>query len=87
MTSVVVLLKHIVEACHEARAVVDELSGGFAEQGIVNPADIGFLCQSGGQVPSYFVILTGVPVQCVMIRFALQTKTIQTGGQGFVYSA
>ena len=35
--------------------MAEELSGKLAEQSIVNPIDLGFLCQSGGQMSSYFV--------------------------------
>ena len=50
----VVLLKHIVEAIKKAVSKAKELSGRLAEQGMVSPSDLGFLCQSGGSVPSYF---------------------------------
>ena len=52
MSSKVVVFRHMVEACKKAVSKAKELSGRLAEQGIVS--DLGFLCQSGGSVPSYF---------------------------------
>ena len=55
MTSMVVLPRHTLQACNEAKSMAETHSGRLAEQGIVNPIDLGLLFQSGGQVPSYFV--------------------------------
>ena len=54
-SSMVVPLRHTVEACNEAERMAEELSGRLAEQGKLNPTDLGFLCQSDGSVPSHFV--------------------------------
>ena len=46
MTSMVLLLRLIVEDCNEARSMAGELSGRFAEHGIVNPHLILGICAS-----------------------------------------
>ena len=75
--------QHIVEACNEAESMAEELSGRLAEQDIVNPIDLGFLCQSGCSVPSYLVQMCAnvrnLPSCCGTARYVARWIHIVVG--------
>ena len=75
MSSMNVLLKRTVEACCEARMMVEVFSGRFAEQGVGNPTDL-VLAVS---ILRLLVVKTGEwPEYCVMQWYSKTCCVVDT---------